>query len=284
VRAALVLLATLLATPAMAGPWTHGPGHGYSKAWLSLLPGIGWNGELGTAPSLYGYYQETFVGTYAELGFAPRLDATVQWTPLRTFLLVDPVDDATFVANTGEPALGVKWQLLAVKRFAMAIEGQVRFPGESNAPVATTHSMIDGAEIGALRVANGVFEAQLGLSFGLGLDAVYAAWGVHAMKRGGGFDSVLLWTAEIGLGRPMKTGWTGRVRLGGRHGLRDGTAPYHDSPSGIGNGTEYVAFTIELERLVAKDLWFGISVGGGLGPVTRQTGGPQLAISVSRRW
>ncbi len=65
---ALVLGLLLLSGSAWAGPWTHGPGHGYSKDWVSVLPGVGWNGELGTTPAMYGYYQETFVGTYAELG------------------------------------------------------------------------------------------------------------------------------------------------------------------------------------------------------------------------
>ena len=283
-RTLALLVALLWTSPAAAGPWTHGPGHGYAKAWLSLLPGVGWSADLGSAPELYGYYQETFLGTYAELGFGPRLDATLHWAPVRTFLLVDAVDAPTFAVSTGEPALGLRWQAVQVKRFALAIEGQLRIPAESNAPVATVHSATTQQPIGELRIANGVWEAQAGVSMGLGLDRLYAAWGVWAMKRGGGFDSVLSWSAEIGsdIGRHKR--WSVRVRLGGRHSLRDGSAPYHTSPSGIGNGTEYVGFTLEGDYRLADGLWLGLSLAGGLGPVVRQTGGPQLALGLSREF
>ena len=39
-RTLALLVALLWTSPAAAGPWTHGPGHGYAKAWLSLLPGV----------------------------------------------------------------------------------------------------------------------------------------------------------------------------------------------------------------------------------------------------
>ncbi len=282
--AAVVALSLLAAVPCAAGPWTHGPDHGYAKAWLSLLPGVGWSRELGSEPALIGYYQETFLGTYAELGVLPRLDATFHWTPVRTYRLVDAADRPTFAASTGEPAVGLRWQPVQAGRFVAALEGQIRFPGQSNAPVAVVHSATDGGVVGALRVASGVFEAQLGLSMGLGFDRFYAAWGVQAMKRGGGFDSVLLWSAEAGTDVGRKKRWSVRVRVGGRHGLRDGTAPYHESPSGIGNGTEYVAFTLEGDCRLREGLWFGLSLGGGLGPVVRQIGGPQLAVSMSQRF
>lgn len=282
VPASALLAALLWAAPAAAGPWTHDPGHGYAKAWLSLLPGVGWSEDLGSTPALYGYYQETFLGTYAELGVLPRLDATLHWTPVRTFLLVDAVEKPTFAVSVGEPALGLRWQAAQVGRFALALEGQLRLPAESNAPVATVHSATTGEPIGALRIANGVGEAQAGLSMGLGLDRLYAAWGLWATRRGGGFDSVLSWSAEIGTDVGRNKRWSVRLRLAGRHGLRDGSAPYHQSPSGIGNGTEYVGFTLEGDYRLAEGLWLGLSLAGGLGPVVRQTGGPQLALGISR--
>ena len=133
---ALALLAST-ATPAHAGPWTHGPGGGYAKAWFSLLPGVGWSRELGSPPELTGYYQEAFVGTYAEIGFAPRLDATLHWTPLRTFLLVDSVDAPTVAASVGEPAVGLRWQAVQAGR-----EGLLH-----------RHEQVPREELAAVRVA-----------------------------------------------------------------------------------------------------------------------------------
>ncbi len=282
--AVLSLLAALLMAPAAhAGPWTHGPGGGYAKAWFSLLPGVGWSRELGSPPELTGYYQEAFVGTYAEIGFAPRLDATLHWTPLRTFLLVDSVDAPTVAASVGEPAVGLRWQAVQAGRFAMAFEVLLRAPTQSNAPVAAVHN-VAGEEVGQLRIASGVFEAQGGLSMGLGFDRLYLAWGAWAMKRGGGFDSVITWSAEAGTDAGKHKRWSVRLRVAGRHGLRDGSAAYHQSPSGMGNGTEYVAFTLEGDYRLVEGLWLGLSLGGGLGPVVRQIGGPQLALSLSHRF
>ncbi len=285
--ARLVLLLILLAPAAHAGPWTHEAGHGYGKAWISLLPGVGFpsdDPEVGN--QLYGYYQETFVGLYGELGVAKRFTLFAHWTPVRTFLLVDPLAaDPQVFASVGEPMVGARGQLVQAGRFALSVEGSIRVPTESNAPVADVHAITDDNPlIGQLRTALGVWEMTAGLSAGLGFDRFYLAASVSATNRTAGFDSYLDWTVEGGTKIGKRKRWDVRARIAGHHALKDGTADTHASPSGIGNGTEYLAFTLEGDYLLRENLWFGISLGGGLGYVKLQTGGPQLAFSISTRF
>jgi hypothetical protein len=285
----LALLA-LLPAAALAGPWTPEPGGGYAKAGLTFLPGVGlFRGPEAVEadgvgnPALYGYYQEVAVSTYGELGLAKGLAATLQWTPLRTFLLADPVDGVGGWVSVGEPAVGLRAQPVQAGPFALALQGHVRAPTSSNDPVAPVHAVTDGnPQVGELRIASGVWEFEAGVHVGLGLPKLYLAAYGAAQKRTGGWDSVLLWGIEGGtrLGKKKKT--LARVKLYGHHPLGDGDAPYHRSPSGIGNGTRYIAFTLEFDREL-QDGWFvGVSLAGGVAPVARQTGGPVIGASFAR--
>ena len=99
--------------------------------------------------------------------------------------------------------------------------------------------------------------------------------------RSGGWDTVLVWSAEVGRTTGARGLGSLRLKLGGNHPLGNGEAPYHDSVSGIGNGTSYAGFTIEYDRKVSEHWFVGFSLAGGLGPVWRQTGGPVIAFNVS---
>jgi hypothetical protein len=287
--AGLVLICGLAPFNAAAGPWTPDPGGGYAKFGATWLPGIGFfggpeGGEL-AAPVLYGPYHELAAHTWIELGLAPRLAGVLAWSPLRAFLLDDSIDGFSAHASVGEPGFGLRGQLVQAGPFALSLEGLVRAPTSSNAEVARVHAATGERELaGGLRIATGVWEGSGGVSAGVGLPALYATASVGATGRGGGWDSVLTWTAEVGtdLGKGKLT--HGRVRIAGFHPLGDGSAPYHRSPSGIGNGTGYVAFTLELEREIGRGWALGGSLAGGLGPVTRQTGGPVLGIALSHAW
>ena len=283
----LLLALLLLAPAAQAGPWGHEAGHGYAKTWISVLPGLGFStGENEGDRAFYGYYQETHAGLYGELGVAPRFTMLMQWNPVRTFLLVDPAsEEAEVFASVGEPLVGARAQLVQAGRFALALEGSVRIPTESNAPVAAVRSIAEGNPvIGHLRIGLGVWEVSAGLSAGLGFDRFYLAAAVTATNRTAGFDSYLDWSIEGGTAIGKNKRWDVRARIAAHHPLHDGTAAYHDSPSGIGNGTEYIGFTIEGDYRLRDNLWFGLSLGGGLGLVRLQTGGPQLAVSLSTRF
>ena len=62
----------------------------------------------------------------------------------------------------------------------------------------------------------------------------------------------------------------------------DRSTPSHSRPSGLGNGTHYLAVTIEVDYEVRPGLMLGLSVAGGLYPVVRQSGGPVLTASIAR--
>jgi hypothetical protein len=286
-RTTIALLVVLIATPAAAGPWVPEVGTGYGKVGLRWLPGFAYfpgpehaaeEGWIG--PQWYGSYNELFVETYAEFGVAPGVAVTFGDQVLRTFFLVDPrTGDTGPHASTGEPGLGFRVSLIRSGRFASSAELAVRAPLSSSDPVQDVIGTSEGhPTIGDLQIATGVWEVQGTLSAGIGWDRGYLAWTAGVAGRGGGYDTLVVWTVEGG--RPMgRQGRVqGRVRISGQHPLGDGSAPYHRSPSGIGNGTRYLAFTLELERRVATHLSVGGSLAGGLGPVARQTGGPVLTV------
>ncbi|MCP4868747.1 MAG: hypothetical protein GY898_08515 [Proteobacteria bacterium] len=281
----------LLPATAAAGPWTPEPGGGYAKVWLHWLPGFGYNPGPEAAddgiegPQLYGVYNEVAVGTYAELGLVDGVALAAHWMPVRTFLLGDPRagSPAKFHASIGEPLVGIKVRPVQYKRFVLGFEGAIRAPTGRNRPVQEVYGIADGNPlIGALRIDSGSWDATVGTSAGLGFDRWYGAASAAWTWRSEGFDSVLSWSIEAGRGSLGKKGlWSGRVRIAGNHPLGDGTADYHASPSGLGNGSHYIGFTLEVERAITPGWWVGLSLAGGLVPVLRQTGGPAITVSLA---
>ncbi len=285
------LLALFLGwTPGLhAGPWTPEPGHGYLKIWAKWLPGIGWfpgveQQEEGVAsPTFYGAYHEFFLGTYAEVGMLPGLALVFHDEPVRLFLLEDPhTGRVSSHASLGDPALGAKVRVAQKGSFVASLEGRVRAPVASDEPVQIVYSLEEGnPAIGALRVGSGVWDLSAVASLGWGFPRFYLACAAGAMARTGGFDTVLLWEAEAGTSLGKTGRWLGRIKLNGHHPLGDGSAPYHQSPSGIGNGTRYVGFALELNYKLKGPWMLDFSLQGGLGPVARQTGGPVLTMGVA---
>lgn len=287
--ASLALALAFLATPqfAAAGPWTPEPGAGYAKVQARWLLGIGWFGEPGDEVQFYGVYNEVFLGGfYAEVGLAPRLSVALQSDGVRLFFLQDPRDNSiSGHASVGEPTLTVTLQPVQAGRFALSVAGFIRPPGAPNTPVAEVVAVTgDMPVIGQLRIGTGVLEGGGTLSFGAGLGRLYLAGSVGGLARGGGWDSVFQWSAEFGLQIGMLRRNQLRVRFAGFHPLGNGTTPYHASPSGIGNGTAYTAFTLEMERWLDENLALGLSLAGGLAPVIRQTGGPVITGYLAVDW
>jgi len=273
--------------PAAAGPWVPEPGTGYAKIGLRWLPGFfyfpgpehaaeqGWSG-----PQAYGAYHELFVETYAELGIAPGVAVTFGDQVLRTFLLADPrTGEIGAHASPGEPGLGLRVSLIRAGPFASSAEVLGRAPLVAGAPVQPVIGTAEGhPTVGALQIATGVWEVQGVLAAGLGWARGYVAWSVGLVGRGGGYDTLLLWSVEGGRPLGQRGRVQGRLRFTGQHPLGDGDAPYHRSPSGIGNGTRFVAFTVEIERQLSEHVALGGSLAGGMGPLARQTGGPVLSV------
>jgi len=234
---------------------------------------------------MLGPYNEVFLGGfYGELGLLPRLAVTVHSDGLRLFVLDNPSEVARAHVSVGEPAIGLKLHVVQAGRFALGFSSSIRFPTMGNVPVQDVLAIDDEAVVGALRIGKGVLEGGGNLELGLGLGRVYFAAAIGVAGRTGGWDSVLSWSAEGGwsAGKLQKTRL--RLRLAGVHPLGDGAEPYHASPSGIGNGTRYVGFTLEVERVATDLLTVGISLAGGLGPVVRQIGGPVITGYAALAW
>jgi hypothetical protein len=282
---ALVLaLALLSPTVAHAGPWTQPAGEAYLKVWLKYLYGFGFQLEGQTFD--YGPYHELFLNAYGEVGLVDGLTLTAHVPLLQMHLLRDPVtgslgDHFTF----GDSALGLRARVLRVDRFVASAEVGVRLPFGRTGPQQRVLENADGfPEIGALQIGAGAFDVSAGAGVGYGWDHGYVAGGAAYVLRTEGFDHVLTWTAEGG--GTVDEVWGLRVRLTGYHSLGvtiGPAAPGHRSPSGIGNGTNYMGFALEADRRVGDDLWVGLTLEGGLGALNRQTGGPVVSVYLAHR-
>jgi len=292
----LLLAAGLFGLPsrALAGPWAPAPGHGYAKLWLKWLPGFGYHDAKGDTRD-YGTYHEVFLNGYGEVGLLPKLAATLHFPFAAFFSLEDTrTGDTKRHFTVGDPALGLRYQALSLGRFAAALEGFVRSPiapagrqqpvYEKEATTVTDDGVTTTAkqQIGDLRIGTGVFDVYGGAAIGYGWDRIYVAGAGGYMVRTGGYDDVINWTAEIG-GRYSER-WQGRFRMTGVNPLTNGTAPRSNSPSGIGNSTRYMGFSIETEYQF-KPRWFaGFGLQGGGGLLARQTGGPVIDLYVATAW
>lgn len=275
--AALVLLAS--ASSAWASAWVPEPGHGYAKLWLKWLPGIGYHTGDGETVQV-GAYHELFLNVYGEVGIAPRLAVWLHAPLVNQFWLEDPIrDEIEHHISVGDPTLGFRAQLVQAGRFVLAVDVATRAPLADSEPVQTLYGVEgDRDAVGALRVGLGVWDVIGGVSAGYGWDRAYAVVAARAIYRTGDFDTVLTWTAEGG-GTVGKWGLRGRVT--GWHPLGNGSAPYHETPSGIGNGTSYVGAALEADYALTDQWWLGVTFEGGLGGVKRQIGGPPISLFVA---
>ncbi len=285
--ALFVVIAAVLPSRALAGPWSPAPGHGYAKLWLKWLYGFGYHDGDGETID-YGTYNEVFLNGYAELGLVPGLAATLHFPFAELFTLEDTrTGDTQRHITVGDPALGARYQALSLGRFAASLEGFVRAPlapaGVKQA-VYSKDSDATGNEqrIGGLRIGTGVWDAYGGLAVGYGWNRIYLAGTGGYTLRTGGYHDVANWTAE--LGGSYSQNWQGRMRVTGFHSLDNGSAQRHNSPSGIGNGTSYLGFALETEYQFKPRWYAGLALQGGGGLISRQTGGPVTDFYVATAW
>ncbi len=285
-----VLAAGLLLAPAaVAGPWTQAPGQGYAKIWLNWLPGLAYHaGPEAADPGLHpiGLYQELGVGSWAELGITDAFTVTAHWTPVRAFFVRDggATSTRTHVA-VGAPTVGARLRLLRHGRFVLSLEGSVRGPNGNGQIVQDVHASADGnARVGGLRTTERVWDLSAGVALGLGFDRFHVAASGGVIARTGGYHHLAVWSAEVGKPLGKRGLWRGRLRIAGQHPLGNGSEPYHDSPSGIGNGTRHFGLTLELERSVSADWAVGASLAASMGLAARQTHGPAVMVYVAGRF
>tara|TARA_B100000609_G_scaffold197025_1_gene193406 strand:+ start:20426 stop:21373 length:948 start_codon:yes stop_codon:yes gene_type:complete len=278
-----VLMQQVIASSAHAGAWTPKPGHGYTKFWVKWLPGFWYMDGAGNSTD-YGTYHELFFNAYAEWGMLDGFAGWIHAPLVRNFWLEDTRNGMFgYHITPGDPALGLRLRVLKQGPFRLSIDASARAPLASGDPVQEVYSKESTPRlIALLRVGRGVWEFQGGLSFGAGWSGFYTNAQVSFIYMTGDFDSVISWNAEAGWSLPR--GWQLRVRIAGWHPLGNGTAPYHDSLSGQGNGTQYIGFALETDVSLGNGWYAGLSLEGGLLLVQRQTGGPVLSPFVAKRF
>lgn len=266
-----------------ASPWSPQPGHGYFKIWSKWLAGFGYHDGQGNTRS-YGPYHELFVAGYGEVGVAPGLAAWAHSDLGRFFLLGNPRTGRNRAhAAPGDPALGLRYQFLHQAGIAAAVELGARAPLANRQPVQTVYATSEGQPaVGALRVGFGAWEIPFALSAGWSWRGGYAAASAGYRVRTNAYDDALTWSAETG--SELGDRGRGRLRLTGVHNIRNGTAPRHQSPSGLGNGTSYVGVALEAEYAFSPGWYLGGTFEGGLAGIRRQTGGPVLSFYVATQF
>lgn len=283
--ALVVMIGLSLPSVARAGPWSPEPGHGYVKLWFKYFYGFTYLAGDGTAHALA--YHEANLSAYAELGLAHRVALVVHSPIVQSFTLEDP-RNGTWESHLspGDPALSLRWQFLAVDRFVAAVEAGVRAPFARPGTVQTVYSHSDGnPAIGALRVGTGVWDFPLTLGVGYGADQFYLAGSVGWVMRTDGYDHVLTWSVEGGT--TVERLWGIRGRLVGWHAVHayfGEPQPGHESPSGIGNGTSYTGFALEMDYQFQPSWFAGVTIEGGTGLLVRQAGGPVITLYLATRF
>jgi hypothetical protein len=280
----LVLLMFAPSTAA-AGPWAPDAGHGYVKLWAKYFFGFGYAHSDGSFYDLL--YQEASLSAYAEVGLFDRFALVLHAPIVQSFHLEDSRDGGwTSYVSPGDPTLSLRWQFLQQGRFAMGAEAGVRLPFARPGPVQATYARSEGhPRIGALEIGTGVWDFPLTISGGYGWDELYLAGSIGYVMRTSGFDHVVVWSVEGGT--TIERVWGARGRVVGWHSIPvwfGQAAPRHESPSGIGNGTSYLGFQIELDYQFQENWVVGISIEGGLGYLVRQAGGPVLTVYVATRF
>lgn len=283
----LSLLAALClpASRAQAGAWSPAPGAGYAKIWFKYLPGFNWADGNGDTVE-YGSYHEAFFNAYGEIGLAPRLAIAGHMPVLKLFSLETPRDGkSTRTLTLGEPTVTLRYQWLSVGRLAGSVEAMttVNMTALRWTDNETTQFQdVDGNAVGQLTVGADTWDVGGALSLGYGWDRMYLSAMGGYLARTNEYDDVAQFTAEVG--GNLRGKWHGRFRLIGYYSIANGNPNRrHNSPSGIGSGTSYTGFALELEYEIVEGQRIGLTSEGGM-LLTRQTGGPVTTLYWATGW
>ncbi len=267
------------APEANAGAWVPAPGSGYLKLWVRYLPGFWFTAGDGQRYD-YGSYHELSANAYVEVGLVDGLALWVHAPVVQAFGLEDTrARMMRWHTTPGDPTVGLRLRVAQAGRASFALDASLRgavAPGQEVQPVYSSMGP-DFRPVGALRIGNGSTDAALAFSMGYATERFFVAGSFGAMFRSNGFDPAGTFSVEGG-GRLAR----GRVGLRGRVNaflsLPVGSAPRHESPSGMGNGTRYWGLALEADVRVATRWDLGLSFEGGIGPLLRQTGGPVINL------
>lgn len=273
------LLPTLCPSNVQAGAWSPAKGEGYAKLGLRWLPGTGYHDGAGNTFDTVTTH-ELRLDFYGELGLGERSALVVNTDLLRLFALDDDgAGGSPTRITTGDPTIGLRYQFLREGRWAAAAEMLVSFPLASS---RSTPIYLGAEQVAQIRPGRGTLEFEPVLSVGRGWDDFYAAAALSYAYRTENFDDVLRWSIEGGYA--FTRDLAARLRFAGAHPLGNGEAAYHESTTGMGNGTSYVAFTLEGDYQFIPVWYVGAAFAGGIVHVRRQMGGPVINLYVATRF
>ena len=275
-----IFLMCSMPSAVIAGAWIPKPANGYAKIWLKWLPGLDYlDGQGNLIP--YGQYHELFLNGYVEVGLLPSLGAWIHFPMLRNFWLEDhPSGSMKHHITIGDPAIGLRWGLVEKQRIRISVELGGRMPLASGEPVQKIFNKNSpNKQIGNLRIGRGVWELQGSILLGYTWDWIYIGMSVGYIFMSNQFDGVINWTTETGF--QLRKLWHMRIRITGWHPLGNGNAAYHDTVSGLGNGTGYAGFSLEVDYNFLPKWFVGVCIEGGLFRVRRQTTGPVISPYVA---
>ncbi len=276
-----VWMALLPLSALLGGGWTQPAGGGYAKIWLRWQAADGFlNGHHGPGNNRkpIGNYNEIFLNAYAEYGLAARLTGVVFWPFLTSFFMSD-VNDFSYT-GTGDPGVGLRLGLVQ-RRWVLSVQVLGTLP-IANADLR--HPFFDtdtGAKLGELRVGAGTWDVEPRLQTGIGWDNAHLGGEIGYRFRSDGFHTVFSATAEAGYRLHRRV--YGTVRVVEVRPVGTASAPLDNSPSGIGNGTKYFGFSMELDWRRGEHFSLGL-VGEGALSYSRQAGGPVFNVYAAWRW
>lgn len=282
-RSFLGVLFLLFSTafPLIAGGWTLPRNGGYAKFWLrwQAADGVlsGHNGPDGNRmPS--GNYNEIFFNAYGEYGLAERLTLVGFW-PVVTSFHMSGINKYNYT-GTGDISLGLRWGIIQ-HRAVLALQLTATAPLANSSIARPFYNIETGERIGALRVGAGVWDLEPRLQAGYGWNRGHAGAEIAYKYRSNDYLPVLSISAEGG--RRLGEALYGTFRAGMVEPLGTSAAPLDNSPSGIGNGTEYVGFALEVDWQRSANLSLGLTLEGAF-TFSRQTGGPVMSVYSAWKW
>lgn len=277
----VLLLLLFTASPLMGGGWTLPRNGGYAKLWLRWQAAIGaLSGHYGPdgtrLPS--GDYNEIFFNTYGEYGLAERLTLVGFW-PVVTSFHMSNLNDYSYT-GTGDMSLGLRWGIIQ-HRAVLALQFTATAPLANSSIAKPFYNIETGERIGELRVGAGVWDLEPRLQAGYGWNRGHAGAEIAYKYRSKDFLPVLSVSAEGG--RRLSEKMYGTFRTVMVEPLGTSAAPLDNSPSGIGNGTEYVGFAFEVDWQRSANFSLGLTLEGAF-TFSRQTGGPVMSVYSAWKW
>ncbi len=277
--AALFWLIVLIA-PVIGGGWTQPAGEHYLKLWMRWQAADGFlAGHRDAESSLrpIGNYNEVFLNAYGEYGLTPGITLVAHWPMLTSFWMSD-INDYSYV-GVGDPSAGLRLGLIQQKVVAaLQVTGTAPVAKSSiRQPFRDTDT---GEQIGFLRVGAGVWDLETRLQTGMGLTRGHIGAEAGYRWRSKGYHPVFSWSGEGGYAFSQR--FYGTIRFVGVRPVGSSSAPLDDSPSGIGNGTKYTGFSMEIDWKRSDHLSVGFVLEGGF-TYSRQTGGPVLNVYLAWR-